>query len=83
MLLKVSIHSYFHVNLCLCIYLVCDVLLLCWGMTFGVNESRVSNQVPSVLHYEAPKIKMNKTGSQDQLNEFINLVGTSSEHCHY
>lgn len=50
------------------------MLLLCWGMTFGVNESRVSNQVPSVLHYEAPKIKMNKTGSQDQLNEFINLV---------
>lgn len=36
------------------VYLVCDVLLLCRGVTFGVNESGVSHQVASVLHYEAP-----------------------------
>lgn len=36
------------------LYLVCDVLLLCRGVTFGVNESGVSHQVASVLHDEAP-----------------------------
>lgn len=39
---------------------MCDVLLLCRGVTFGVNESRVSNQVPSVLHYEAPTMYIHK-----------------------
>lgn len=41
-------------------YLVCDVLLLCRGMTFGVNQSRVSDQVPSVLHDEAPAMRTHK-----------------------
>ena len=38
----------------LVLYLVCNVLLLCRGMTFGVNQSGVSDEVPSVLHNEAP-----------------------------
>lgn len=35
-------------------YLMRDVLLFCRSMTFRINESGVSNQVASVLHYEAP-----------------------------
>lgn len=35
-------------------HLVRYVLLLCGGVTFGVDESGVSHQVPSVLHNEAP-----------------------------
>lgn len=35
-------------------YLVRYVLLLCGGVTFGVDESGVGHQVPSVLHNEAP-----------------------------
>lgn len=41
------------------LYLMCDVLLLCRSMTFGVNESRVGNQVSSVLHYEASTTETN------------------------
>lgn len=37
------------------LYLMCNVLLLCRSMAFGVNKSRVGNKVSSVLHYEAPK----------------------------
>lgn len=36
------------------VYLVCDVLLFCRGMTFGVYQSGVGHQVASVLHDEAP-----------------------------
>lgn len=35
-------------------YLVRYVLLLCGGVTFGVDESGVGHQVASVLHNEAP-----------------------------
>lgn len=34
--------------------LVCDVLLLCRGVTLRVNESGMGHQVASVLHDEAP-----------------------------
>lgn len=44
----------------LVLYLVCDVLLLCRGMTFGVNQSGVSDQIPSVLHDEAPAMRTHK-----------------------
>lgn len=39
---------------CWVLYLVRDVLLLCRGVTFGVDEGRVCYQVTSVLHYETP-----------------------------
>jgi hypothetical protein len=35
-------------------YLVGNVLLLQRCMTLGVNEGRMSHQIASVLHYEAP-----------------------------
>lgn len=55
----------YSVNICVrqclsIVYLVRDVLLLRRGVTFGVNESGVSHQVASVLHYEAPGMGINQ-----------------------
>ncbi len=50
----------FDIWLSIVLYLVCDVLLLCRGMTFRVNKSGMSNQVASVLHYEAPRMGTQK-----------------------
>lgn len=55
------------------LYLVCDVLLLCRGVTFGVNESGVCYQVPSVLHYEAPTVYTHICKSADNDSEFFKV----------
>lgn len=42
-------------------YLVCDVLLFCWSVTFRVNQGGVGHQVASVLHNKTPTHTVRET----------------------